>query len=615
MADERVEIEIVLDDGSIQKGFTKVQKQGKKTANRLESNLGGSFKRLGALVAGLAAGIGAAIGSREAVRAAVEQEQAIRNLNIALSNAGSFSIEASDNIQRFATELQRTTRFGDEAILQQFALARNFARSNEEAQALVAAAVDLSDATGLTLDSAVRNLGKTFSGLQGELGESLPALRALTQEQLKSGEAVRLVSELFGGTAQQSVQTFGGRIQQLSNNFGDLLESIGEFITKTPIFADILGKITSLLGNAADALRDFTRDPEGLANLNNGVVEFGVNIARFVIAPLELATNAGKIFVNGLAAGFTLITQVAASVFQGVAETVLSTVDTVLKGLQRVALATGDIGRDIAFSLGRARTGLDELGKGAVSVAETVGVQSAEIFQSTTEGVRSSISDIFNFDVAAASSQFIEGFRITSETIEQQQKEAADRLKNNAKQTVQEVVKESQGINKAFQQGLVRVISVGAQAIGRSLNQGSSAFKDFGKAVLGIIGDIAIQIGQTLIAIGLGIDALKTSLATLTGGFALAAGLALVALGGLLKSLGGGGLSVGGAAAGGGGVATEGVGQLGAPADVAEEAEGESTQVQIDVSGQVLDPLTVGNQIAQVLNDAFEAGGTRVVTT
>ena len=54
----------------------------------------------------------------------------------------------------------------------------------------------------MTLESAVKNLAKTFGGLTGELGESIPKLKELTTEQLKSGEAVKFVLENYKGYAE-----------------------------------------------------------------------------------------------------------------------------------------------------------------------------------------------------------------------------------------------------------------------------------------------------------------------------------------------------------------------------------------------------------------------------
>lgn len=108
---------------------------------------------------------------------------------------------------------------------------------------MVQAAIDLSAATGLSLEGSIKNLGKTFAGLTGELGESIPALRSLTAEQLKSGAAVQLILDRFGGSALAQVQTFSGAIEQTSNIFGDLQETIGQLIIENDAVIAVIKQV------------------------------------------------------------------------------------------------------------------------------------------------------------------------------------------------------------------------------------------------------------------------------------------------------------------------------------------------------------------------------------
>ena len=93
----------------------------------------------------------------QGIQAAQVQEDAINQLNTALALAGDFSIEASQDLQAYASQLQSMTVIGDEAILKQLSLAKAFGASNEQSKKLVEAAIDLSAATGISLDSAVKN--------------------------------------------------------------------------------------------------------------------------------------------------------------------------------------------------------------------------------------------------------------------------------------------------------------------------------------------------------------------------------------------------------------------------------------------------------------------------
>ena len=177
-----------------------------------------------------------------------KQEEAVSLLNQSLKNAGTFSNEASLGIQKFASALQASSTFGDEVILQNIALARNFTSTNEQATKLVEAAVNLSAATGAPLEASITNLGKTFSGLSGRIAESIPAIRALSEEQLRAGAAIDLVAARFAGSALEATKTFNGQLAQLKNSFGDFLELIGAEL------APVIAKLVTNFQSAVDFL-------------------------------------------------------------------------------------------------------------------------------------------------------------------------------------------------------------------------------------------------------------------------------------------------------------------------------------------------------------------------
>lgn len=167
-------------------------------------------------------------------------------------------------------------------------------------------------------------------------------------------------------------------------------------------------------------------------------------------------------------------------------------------------------------------------------------------------------------------------------------------------------------IKSVLKSGLEAGVSNAVARMGASLVNGGKAFDNFGAAILGIMGDIAIQVGTIILGMGDAVTALAASLASLNGAPAIAAGLTLIALGGALKAIGGnsGGASAIGNPAGVGGV-DPGPTETG---DISgDDITDKTTQVQITVEGTVLDPISVGMQISEVLQEAFDATGVEVV--
>lgn len=235
------EREIIKQLGDVNKGIDKLARDGERSFNRVDAafasfagNLaaGAVSKGVDLIVSGFSNLVSV---GQEFVALANVQEDAINRLNTQLALTGDFSEQTSKEFQEFASQLQSVTTFGDEAILNQLALAKSFGATNEQAKQIATAATDLAASFGIDLESATRNVAKTLGGFAGELGESIPALKALTQEQLQAGAGVELLSQRFEGAAQAAAQTFSGALQQAQNALGDTQESFGSLITENQL--------------------------------------------------------------------------------------------------------------------------------------------------------------------------------------------------------------------------------------------------------------------------------------------------------------------------------------------------------------------------------------------
>lgn len=194
-------------------------------AQQVERNLGSLEKRLSSLGKSLSVKLTAPLAALGAValKNADTQQQAEQRLLTALKGR----TDIQQRLIAQAAELQSRSVMGDEVVIGQQAYLASLGMTEEQIGRVIEASAQLSAATGMTLDSAVKNLAKTFGGLTGELGESIPKLKELTVEQLKNGEAVDFILENYKGFAESAAQTALGPLRQLNNAWGDFLEQIG----------------------------------------------------------------------------------------------------------------------------------------------------------------------------------------------------------------------------------------------------------------------------------------------------------------------------------------------------------------------------------------------------
>ena len=215
-----------------QKVNIKVTTQGATKAKQELGGLSGSINKMGKAV-GIATTAyfgarGLISGLSTVITLAGEQEQAEKKLSFALGRTSKALLDQ-------ASALQKTTRFGDEATIAQMGFLASIGFTEEKIQQVIPVAMDLAEATGMSLESAVRNTAKTFSGMAGELGELVPQIRELTAEQMKAGDAVKVMGELFEGQASAQAETLTGKLEQTKNAIGDAGESLGELLAPTVI--------------------------------------------------------------------------------------------------------------------------------------------------------------------------------------------------------------------------------------------------------------------------------------------------------------------------------------------------------------------------------------------
>lgn len=224
-----------------------------------------------------------------ALKNADTQQQAEKRLLTALRGR-------SDVQQRLiaqAGELQSRSVLGDEVIIGQQAYLASLGMTEEQIGRVIEASAQLSAATGMTLDSAVKNLAKTYGGLTGELGESIPKLKELTTEQLKNGEAVDFILKNYKGFAEGAASVGLGAMRQLQNAWGDFLEQIG--FAMMPLAT----KVTKALSGIVSWLQTLSPEIKRVVVAIAGVVA--------AIGPLTLGIGGVIKIIPMLAAGFTAL--------------------------------------------------------------------------------------------------------------------------------------------------------------------------------------------------------------------------------------------------------------------------------------------------------------------
>lgn len=279
MAENDVTIEINVDAKDAQKAiedFGKESSKALKNTEKQSSNFFNTFK-LGALrLAGpIAAAVGGFAAIKKGITDAVEEAKLTRQIEASLLAVGNSSKKSVQDILDFSDAIENATAISGDLIKSGFITAQSFGITTEKAKELTAAAIDLSFATGTNVDSAVTILGNTLDGTIGKLANYGEEFRNLTEDQLKAGAAIDIVSRKFGGVATSNLDTFDGRLTLLTKSFGDFFKEIAKIITQSSIIQKALTFTAEKINEVNEALQkrnqinkesDFEVDSNTLGN-------------------------------------------------------------------------------------------------------------------------------------------------------------------------------------------------------------------------------------------------------------------------------------------------------------------------------------------------------------
>lgn len=277
MAGRTLTVALVANTNSFRRGMMSAVRdaqgfQGKMTA------LGTSMRGMvGPAMAGAAAAAGAfavKLGV-DGVKAAMEEERALVQLETALTNVGEGF--ANMQVNQFIDDLQFATGVADDELRPAFTRLVTATKDAQEAQDLLSLALDVSAGTGRDLESVTTALSKAAMGQTSALRRLGVPLDAAT---LKSGDLEAITSELaktFDGQASAAASTFQGRMKRLEVAASELQEAFGQ-------------GVLNALEDSAGGADDLT---EKLRGLQDEAENVGTQIGTTAVLLMDVAGAAG----------------------------------------------------------------------------------------------------------------------------------------------------------------------------------------------------------------------------------------------------------------------------------------------------------------------------------
>jgi len=203
------------------------------TGSKEVEGFGGKLEKFGKVAAVAFAAAAAAAATYavklavDGVKAAIEDEAAQLRLANALKNVTGATDAQIAAIEQQILKTSLATGVADDQLrpaLQRLAVATG---DVTEAQKLLDLALDISAATGKSVEAVSNALGKAYEGNTGALGRLGVGLSAAEIKTLGLEGTMQQLADTFGGAATVQANTFEGQIQRLKVSFDEAKESVG----------------------------------------------------------------------------------------------------------------------------------------------------------------------------------------------------------------------------------------------------------------------------------------------------------------------------------------------------------------------------------------------------
>jgi len=270
-------------------------------------------------------------------KAAIPAAAAVAGLTAALGSAVKGAIEDAAAQDKLAQQIQRTTGATDAQIKANedwistqgklLGVTDDELRpalgglvratgSITEAQKLASAAMDISAAKGISLETTTKALEKAYGGNMTALAKLSPELRDMIKGGATLDEVMQAMSKTFGGAASDAAETTAGKFKRMKIALDETKESIGaslmpvveavipylqsmaDWAQKNPgVFTAIAGTIGAVAVSIMAVNAAMALNPFGMVAVGIGLLVTGIAIAY---TKFEGFRNLVRNVINGL---------------------------------------------------------------------------------------------------------------------------------------------------------------------------------------------------------------------------------------------------------------------------------------------------------------------------
>lgn len=191
----------------------------------------------------------------KSVKSFMVQEDAVNRLRAALIASGDATAYTLPIMQKYASEIQRTTKYGDEQVLAALAYGKNLGIQTDQLQEAGKAAAGLAAKYSIDLNTAMMLVGRASQGQTQMLARYGIVLDKTGTKEQQFAQLLKIGASSFG-LAEAEAKTLSGSITQMGNAWGDVQEGIGAVISEVLRLPELFQWLGKEFGGLAEYLQN-----------------------------------------------------------------------------------------------------------------------------------------------------------------------------------------------------------------------------------------------------------------------------------------------------------------------------------------------------------------------
>ena len=255
-----LKLEVLAETGEFIKGMNQANQKTESFGDKLKD-----FGKKAALAFGAAAAAAGAYATKlviDGVKAAVEDEAAQNRLANALKNVTNATDDQIVSVEKQIGSLSRTFGVADDLLRPAFQRLATATGDLGKANEGLSLALDISAATGKSVEQVANALGKAYEGNTGALARLGVGLSTADMKALGLEGTISKLGETFAGAATERTKTFQGQMEILTVRFNEAKETIG--FAFLPIITEMLNIFNEKVTPALEGLANGFGGEEGL---------------------------------------------------------------------------------------------------------------------------------------------------------------------------------------------------------------------------------------------------------------------------------------------------------------------------------------------------------------